>query len=363
MAKIPIEIIDLRDLPSEDLQIAVTEANRLQNEVEFITLQPTYADALRLHVLSDIHSGTFFDALAVKKKEWRGFHPFMICFVNSALHSDQWSNLFGTRRAEAGTAIVTSFGVEGIIVPTGKMSAYYLYELASHTLAFIVSGKKHHQDARGCIFDFKRDKRGIVDCMRAGALCDECRAWFIEKGHNLSPSQLSAIMLLFRRCSDLIEQVEESSEGRKKPRIFVGSSAEGLEIARAIQSELQFDYSVEIWNQNTVFGLGDATIEALEQAVNMYDFGIFVFTPDDNVGRKGHDEAVPRDNVIFESGLFIGRLSRLRAYIVCPRGVGIQLPSDLRGLTIATYDPVSPSIDAALGPACRQIRLAIARMT
>ena len=56
------------------------------------------------------------------------------------------------------------------------MVAYYLYELAVHTLAFIVAGKKHHDRPRGCIFDFKADKLGILDSMKAGAICDPLQA-------------------------------------------------------------------------------------------------------------------------------------------------------------------------------------------
>jgi predicted nucleotide-binding protein len=160
------------------------------------------------------------------------------------------------------------------------------------------------------------------------------------------------------RCAELIEKTNEPTR-TSKPRVFVGSSVEGLEIARAIQSELQYDYSVEIWNQNTVFGLGTSTIEALEDAVRTYEYAIFVFTPDDLIQRRDKQNAVPRDNVIFEAGLLIGQLTRFRAFVVQPRGRNIQLPTDLSGLTTATYEPDATIIDAAIGPACRQIRLAI----
>lgn len=235
------------------------------------------------------------------------------------------------------------------------MVAYYLYELAVHTLAFIVTAKEHHDEARGCIFDFKADKRGILDSMKAGAICDICKEWFLDNGRRLSAAQFAAINTLLSRCADLLAKTPADS----KPRVFVGSSVEGLDIARAIQSELQYDYSVEIWNQNTIFGLGTSTIEALEGAVNAYDYAIFVFTPDDIVQRRDSSSPVPRDNVIFESGLFIGKLSRFRSFIVHPRGKQIQLPSDLNGMTTATYDPDARVIDASVGPACRQIRLAI----
>ena len=358
MAKLPIEIIDLRETITPDLLFAVEEANRIQNEIEYAILDKKYSDDMRLFVLNDTNTGDFFNYLQNKKSEWRGFHPFIICFVNAALHSDNWGNLFSSRRAENGIGIVTSSDVEEIIIPKGKMASYYLYELATHTLALIVSGKKHHQETRGCIYDFQEQKIGILDGIKAGKLCDECKTWFQVNGRNLSSTQLSSISLILRRCGELLEHVERPPK-KSKPRVFVGSSSEGLEIAQIIQSELHRDYSVEIWNQNTVFGLGTATIEALESAVDAYDFGIFIFTPDDEITMRGSQHKVPRDNVIFELGLFIGKLGRFRAFAVHPNDAGIQLPSDLKGMSIAGYDPYSENLDAALGPACKKMRTAI----
>lgn len=358
MAKLPIEIIDLRENVTPDLLIAVEEANRIQSEIEYTILDKKFSDDMKLSVLSDTHTGEFFDSLQNKKSVWRGFHPYIVCIVDAALHSDSWGNLFSSRRAENGIGIVTSREVEQVILPKGKMATYYLYELATHTLALIVSGKKHHKETRGCIYDFHEQKTGILDGIKAGKLCDECRNWFQANGKNLSSSQLSSISIILRRCRELLEHVERPPK-KSKPRVFVGSSSEGLEIAQVIQSELHRDYSVEIWNQNTVFGLGTATIEALEAAAETYDFGIFIFTPDDEITMRGSQHKVPRDNVIFELGLFIGKLGRFRAFAVQPHDAGIQLPSDLKGMSIAGYEPENENIDAALGPACRKIRTAI----
>jgi predicted nucleotide-binding protein len=73
----------------------------------------------------------------------------------------------------------------------------------------------------------------------------------------------------------------------RKPRIFIGSSTEGVPVACEVQALLQYEFEVEIWNQGTIFGLGTAALEALESAVLVYDFGIFVFTPDDEAHVRG----------------------------------------------------------------------------
>lgn len=358
MAQLPVEVADLRSKKTLDLSLAVELANACQPDMLFLLLDEGLASTLRLSVLTDLHTGQFFNGLQAKRQEWRGFHPYILAVVDSDLHSDRWENLFSSRRAEVGLALVTTSGVEGDIIPSGKMPAYFLYELAVHTLAFIVQGREHHLETRGCVFDFKERKESILQSMKAGALCDVCRQWFLDNGDSLSASQLASFERILESSSELLRRVAASQAASSKARIFVASSMEGLEVARLIQSELAHDYSVEIWNQNTVFGLGSATIEALEIAVETYQYGIFVFTPDDVIVRRGTGAAVPRDNVIFEGGLFIGRLGRFRSFIVHP-DTNIQLPSDLHGVTTATYDPNSPNLSAALGPACQRIRQAI----
>ena len=168
-------------------------------------------------------------------------------------------------------------------------------------------------------------------------------------------------------------------KGRQLPRekvkpgekAFIGSSREGLFIARSLQSQLQHDLPCVVWDQGTVFGLGDATIEALENAVHEFSFGIFVLTPDDRIISREKTIAVGRDNVLFELGLFIGKLSRRRTFLVHPAQQAITLPSDLHGMATATYDPEripanrddhdDQALAIALGPVAQEIRVAVRR--
>ena len=45
-----------------------------------------------------------------------------------------------------------------------------------------------------------------------------------------------------------------------------------------------------------------------------------------------------RDNVLFELGLFMGKLTRYRTILVHPKVKDLKLPSDLQGLTLASYE-------------------------
>ncbi len=68
------------------------------------------------------------------------------------------------------------------------------------------------------------------------------------------------------------------------------------------------------------------------------DFGIFVFAPDDVVSIRGDFLKVPRDNVVYEAGLFSGFLGPERCFIAVPQTVTVHVPTDLLGMTHGSYE-------------------------
>lgn len=140
------------------------------------------------------------------------------------------------------------------------------------------------------------------------------------------------------------------------PKLFVISSTEALDVAREIQAQLEHDVFSTVWSDG-VFFAGGYSLEALEKAVSESDFAVAVAQPDDMVESRGEKFTTLRDNVLFELGLFMGKLTRHRAILVHPRVKGLKLPSDLYGLTLASYAPGQPTeLGARLGPPCNQIR-------
>lgn len=141
-----------------------------------------------------------------------------------------------------------------------------------------------------------------------------------------------------------------------KPRVFIASSVEGLNVAKSLQVNLEHTMEVTIWSQG-VFDLSAYTLESLDLVLEKNDFGIFVFSADDKLVIRDTEKSTVRDNVIFELGLFVGRLGRYSNFIVKPRSVDLHIPSDLFGLTLADYDDQrgDGNLDAALGVCCTKI--------
>jgi len=118
-----------------------------------------------------------------------------------------------------------------------------------------------------------------------------------------------------------------------KPRLFIGSSRESLPLAEILATKLSATAEVDIWN--TVFKSRQTYLETLRELPEIYDFGAFLLGPDDMLESRNEKKYVPRDNVIFELGLFMQVLGVKRALPVVPRGV--KICSDFSGWKFIEY--------------------------
>src|SRR6188472_597922 len=131
-----------------------------------------------------------------------------------------------------------------------------------------------------------------------------------------------------------------------KPRVFLGSSGQQEKLLQALTRGLQDIADVEPWM--TVFNPGVSTLGRLVELTREVDFAAFVFAQDDWTTKGASPEAAsgeasPRDNVVYEAGLFGGALGIRRTYILHANGA--KLPTDLLGLTSIRYDPdATPAI-------------------
>lgn len=125
----------------------------------------------------------------------------------------------------------------------------------------------------------------------------------------------------------------------KPPTVFVASSSEGLEVAKAVRAlllqEIGDKARITPWTRE--FDLSATYIESLEKASRQADFAVLVVTPDDVSISRDKKKPAPRDNVVFELGLFMGCLGRERCFIVNEERPDLKLPTDLLGVHLATF--------------------------
>jgi len=141
-----------------------------------------------------------------------------------------------------------------------------------------------------------------------------------------------------------------------KPKIFIGSSVEGIHIAKAVQANLEHNAEVTIWDQG-VFQLSGNTLADLFEVIHNSDFAIMIFSPDDELTMRKQTNQVVRDNVLFELGLFMGSLGKEKVFYLLPRGVEMHIPTDLIGITPGTFEPnrSDGNLNAAVGTFCTQV--------
>jgi len=120
-----------------------------------------------------------------------------------------------------------------------------------------------------------------------------------------------------------------------KRKLFIGSSKEGLFYAKQVKELITKEcgdwLECEVWNEGGIFTLNKSTLENLVKASRRFDYGILVATNDDLALIKLKARTIPRDNVIFEMGLFLGSLGLTRAFLLTQEKC--KLPSDYNGIT------------------------------
>lgn len=123
---------------------------------------------------------------------------------------------------------------------------------------------------------------------------------------------------------------------RQTETMFIGSSSEGLELTKVIAARLRAAYPTikqRCWWHGEVFRHAETFIESLERESKAATCAVFVVTPDDEATIRKQERRIPRDNVIFEYGLFAALCGRSRVAII--QVDGAKLPTDLSGMSVA----------------------------
>jgi hypothetical protein len=144
-----------------------------------------------------------------------------------------------------------------------------------------------------------------------------------------------------------------------KRKLFVGSSKEGLAFADKVTEQITREcgdwITSETWSDGGVFTLNNSALDSLLKASRKFDYGILVASKDDILHSRGKDHFVPRDNVMFEMGMFLGSLGLTRAFLLVEEES--KLPTDYNGVTVSYFQRgKAGSLEKAIGDIVRSIQ-------
>lgn len=145
----------------------------------------------------------------------------------------------------------------------------------------------------------------------------------------------------------------------RRRTMFIASSSEASDVAYAVKAQFERrDVEVDIWLEST-FDVNQGTLASLLNLSAYYDFAVAVFSRDDVAQVRNQTVHVTRDNVIFEFGLFLGRLGPHRAFFIAEKGVDVF--SDWNGITTVQFERRA-NLDAAVGGACDRVAGELAKL-
>ncbi len=155
-----------------------------------------------------------------------------------------------------------------------------------------------------------------------------------------------------------------SGDSALQPLVFIGSSVENLDKAEAVQCALQHICEPWVWHQG-LFNINESAVDSLTRAIKEKspDFAVFLVCGEDLTESRGIRYNSPRDNIIYEIGWFTGAIGKERVFLIVDHLAAPKIPSDLAGIkTVEFKRPVRSTIEAALGPACSEIKKAILKL-
>lgn len=241
-----------------------------------------------------------------------------------------------------GFSIVSTDSWSDLFAPPG-LASFMMMEIALATLACFADSTDEafgpHESPIGCLMDLCDDKRDISWKLRCGSICAEHEGRFRQNGG--SARQLRSVqrileavrMTAFGRLA-----FDDLPASRPTPKLFIGSSGATKSIAFAVQSCIESQcQGVEctVWT-DSVFEPSSNCLSTLLARAESADFAVLVAGRDDMAVWRGDSVSIPRDNVTFELGLFMGSLGKERTFLVCPDPAP-KLPTDLDGITHIRY--------------------------
>jgi len=112
-------------------------------------------------------------------------------------------------------------------------------------------------------------------------------------------------------------------------RIFLGAASENDRLLQRLAKRL--GKSVKVLSWRSIFNPGESALESLQRAATAVDFAAFVWGREDLTVSRKKAKRAPRDNVVYEAGLFAGYLGSRRTFVIPMEAT--KIPTDYLGVT------------------------------
>lgn len=120
-------------------------------------------------------------------------------------------------------------------------------------------------------------------------------------------------------------------------KIFIGSSRESEELMKEIAIVLESNNIIPIkWNKPGLFVPGVSIIDTIMNLSREVDGAIFIYAEDDKLWYRESETGAPRDNVVFEHGIFTGALSSYKKTALI-KHKNPKIPTDYSGIVYINY--------------------------
>jgi len=140
-----------------------------------------------------------------------------------------------------------------------------------------------------------------------------------------------------------------------KPKVFIGSSNEALRVVRIVAKALSETCDVFAWDTNPV-NPSQFLFEGLLEISESVDFAIFVLSPDDGLRYRNKRYYAPRDNVIFEAGIFMSKLGRERVFLLSAGDENLKFPTDIAPIQRVSYRDMKQSLLSAVESIVKRVK-------
>ncbi|MGV3588884.1 MAG: nucleotide-binding protein [Adhaeribacter sp.] len=176
---------------------------------------------------------------------------------------------------------------------------------------------------------------------RSGIFSSGIRPFVISDGHSLN----------WINETEFDEHIESWKKDVSLRRdVFLGycskANSSAIELRDFIEAQ---GFTVLDWARDFKKA-GKTILEEIERAATLCRCAIFLFTKDDeldqNITAKASYEAVPRDNVLAETGYFMRNLGKERVAII--REKGVKMPADFGGIIYLSMEDRAALLDVKI---------------